>query len=124
MKNKPLITALSLVACVAVCAFCISGFIDMMHQTHTRGVASHFNAAVTQLEKSPPGVERAEKFVQDLKRIDPGYAPEEVKVALKAYIDGLEQGLVELRAGRDPKQFDGKIEVARTRLIQSVKKFE
>lgn len=124
MKNKPFVIALVLIASIALGAFSIHGFIGLVRQTHTRGVESQFGAAVAQLEKSPPGIERAEKFVQTLKRIDPGYAPDEVKQGLKDYISAFEQGLVELRAGRDTKPFDDKIAEARERLLQSVKKYE
>ncbi len=124
MKNKRLISALAIVASLAFSAFCIHGFVGMVRQTHTRGVAHDVGVAVAQLEKSPPGIERAETFLRALKRIDPGFAPDEVKTALKDYINAFEQGLVEMKAGRDTTQDDERIAQARERLIQAIKKYD
>src|SRR5579859_6297656 len=90
-------------------AYSVYGFVGLVRQTHTRALEREFAAAVKQLEKSPPGVERAQKFVSSLKKIDPGYAPPEVKVALRDYITAFQQSLDALKTGRDAAQFDSAI---------------
>ena len=105
-------------------AYCIHGFIDLVRQTHTRALERQFAAAVNRLQKSPPGIERAETFLITLKKIDPGYAPPEVKKALQDYIAAFQQSLDALKAGRDTAQYDPAIAKARERLIASVKKYD
>jgi len=102
--------------------YCIYGFVDLVRQTHTRAVARDFSAAVDELQKSPPGIQRAEVFLKRLKAIDPGYAPAEVKQALHDYISAQEQGLEALKAGRDTKQYDAAVADAKQRLIACVRK--
>ena len=102
----------------------VHGFIGLVRQTHTRALEREFAAAMNQWEKSAPGVERAQTFVNTLKKIDPGYAPAEVKKALQDYIAALQQSLDALKAGRDTAQFDPAIAEARERLIASVKKYD
>src|SRR4051812_11633239 len=91
---------------IAFAAYCIHGFIGLVRQAHTRALEREFAAAVNRLEKSPPGIDRAETFVSTLKKIDPGYAPPEVKKALHDYIAAFQQSLDALRAGRDTSQYD------------------
>jgi hypothetical protein len=123
MKKKS-IQVLILVASLLLGAFSIHGFIGLVRQTHTRALERDFGAAVDKLQKSPPGVERAETFVQTLKAIDPGYAPAEIKQALHDYVAALEQSLAALKAGRDTTQYDPAIAEARERLIACVQKFD
>lgn len=104
--------------------YSVYGFIGLVRQTHTRALEREVAAAAGQLEKSPPGVERAESFVRALKKIDPGYAPPEVKKALQDYIAALQQSLDALKAGRDTAQFDPAIAEARERLIAAVRKYD
>jgi hypothetical protein len=75
-------------------------------------------------EKCPPGVQRVETFVHALQKIEPGYAPVEVKTALHDYTAALEQSLEALKAGRDTAQYDPAIAEARERLLASVKKYD
>jgi hypothetical protein len=124
MKSQTLRIALVLAGAIAFGAFSIHGFIGLVRQTHTRGVEREVSAAVLDLQRSPPGIDRAERFVQSLKRIDPGYAPEEVKRCLKDYIAALEQASAEIRAGRDTLSLDDKIARSRANLIEAVKKYE
>jgi hypothetical protein len=109
--------------CILFSAWTIHGFIDLIHQTHTRGVQEKFSAAVDELQKSPPGIERAEVFLKRLKAIDPGYAPREVKSALHDYISAMEQGMEALKSGRDTAQYDAAVADARQRLITAIKKY-
>jgi hypothetical protein len=101
--------------------YSIYGFVNLGRQAHTRALERELAAANKQLEKSPPGVERAETYVQALKKIRPGWAPDEVKTALNDYIAALQEGLEALKAGRDTTQYDPAIAKARERLIASLK---
>jgi len=97
------------------------GMVGLGRQAHTRALVRELAAANKQLEKSPPGVERAEAYVRSLKKIDPGWAPEEVKTALNDYIAALQAGLDALKAGRDTTQYDPAIAKAKERLVASLK---
>jgi hypothetical protein len=123
LKSKS-VQILVLVASLILGAFSIHGFIDLVRQTHTRALEREFAAAVNKLEKSPPGVERAETFVRNLKAISPGYAPPEVKQALQEYVVALEQSLAALKAGQDTTRYDAAIAKAREKLLASVKKYD
>ena len=109
---------------IVLAVYSIHGFIGLVRQTHTRALEREFAAAVNRLEKSPPGIERAETFVSTLKKIDPGYAPPDVKTALQDYIAAFQQSLDALKAGRDTAQYDPAIAEARERLIASVRKYD
>ena len=109
---------------IVLAVYTIHGFIGLVRQTHTRALQREFGAAVTRLEKSPPGIDRAETFVSTLKKIDPGYAPPEVKKALHDYIAAFQQSLDALKAGQDTAPYDPAIAEARNRLITSVRKYD
>jgi hypothetical protein len=109
---------------IVLAAYCIHGFIGLVRQTHTRALEREFAAAVNQLEKRPPGIQRAENFVSTLKKIDRGYSPPEVKKALQDYIAAFQQSLDALKAGRDTAQYDPAIAEARERLITSVRRYD
>ena len=59
-----------------------------------------------------------------LKAIDPGYAPAEVKQALRDYISATEQGIDALKARQDNRQIDDAMAKARDRLVESLKKWD
>ena len=119
-KRKPVRVAFCIFS-VLFSAYCLYGFIGLIHQTHTRAVEREFSAAVDELQKSPPGIERAEVFLKRLKAIDPGYAPAAVKQALRDYISAMEQELDALKAGQDTKRYDAAVADAKQRLIACVK---
>lgn len=112
------------VASVLFGAYSIYGFVGLVRQTHTRALEREFASAVEQLQKSPPGIQRAETFVQTLRALDPGYAPSEVKTALHDYITASQQSIDALKAGRDTTQYDPAIAEARQRLIEYVRKYD
>ena len=103
--------ALCLFACIGMVACFIGGFVAMARQASVLGLQRDLAAATEKLNRSPPGIERAEAFVEALKRIDPGYAPADVKQAWAEYIAALDRGLVRLRAGTD-SELSG-VEIAR-----------
>lgn len=123
MKRKSYQIAL-IIFSLLLGAYTVCGLMNLVHQRDTREVTHDVNAAVDELQKSPPGVERAEVFVKRLKAIDPGYAPAEVKQALNNYILATEQGLNALKAGQDNRQTDDAMAEARDRLIESLKKWD
>jgi len=123
LKRKPVRIAV-VSASILFSAWCIHGFIDMVRQTHTRAVQREFSAAVDELEKNPPGIERAQAFLKRLKAIDPGYAPAEVKTALRDYISAMEEGTEAIQAGRDTSKYDAAAAEARERLIAGIKKYD
>jgi hypothetical protein len=102
----------------------ILGWVDFVRTTHARGVADDFNAAVKQLQDSPPGTERADVFLKRLKAIDTSYAPAEVKQALTNYISAIEQGLNATKTGQNTDKYDREIAEAKQKLVAAVKKWE
>jgi hypothetical protein len=113
-----------LIFSVAMGVYSFHGFVDLVRQRDTHDIMREFGAAVDELQKSPPGIERAEIFLKRLKAIDPGHAPAEVKQALHDYISAMEQGIDAMKAGQDSSQYDEKIAEARERLITQEKKWE
>jgi hypothetical protein len=93
--------------------FTLSGtillFAVMVQKSDAQAVAREIGTATEQMEKQPVGIKGAELFIQDLKKIDPRYAPVTVKRALKDYIDALEQGLTDFKTGNQTKADDAKI---------------
>jgi hypothetical protein len=120
-KSVQLLVAL---AAIAFSVFCVRDFIGMVRRTHARAVQREFVAAVQRLQDSPPGVERVDNFVRGLKAIDPSYAPEDVKVALRDYTEALDQSLNALKAGRDAAIYDPAIAHAKEKLIESIAKYD
>lgn len=100
------------------------GMRDLVRQTHTRAVEKEFTAAVVEMQKSPPGLERAETFLKKIKSIDPGLSPPEVKDALKDYISTIENGLDAIKAGRSTEHYDKAMADAKQRLVAAFKKWE
>ena len=56
-----------------------------------RDISQQIGSARQAIEKLPPGVGRPEEFVRRLRSINPGRAPQEVKVALTNYVAAMEQ---------------------------------
>lgn len=54
----------------------------------------------------PPGLERAAEFLRQLKSIDSGRVPVEVKRALYEYIPAMEQSFEALKDRQDPSPFE------------------
>jgi hypothetical protein len=79
--------------------------------------------AQQKLEKSPPGVARAEAFVQNLRNIDTSDTPSDLKDAFDAYIDSLESALSEYRAGGSLPASDSDISQAKQQLKAAVLKY-
>ena len=102
----------------------ILGWIDFIRQSNTRDVAQKWGAAVRELQQTPPGSERVEKFLARLKAIDPGYAPPELRQAMSDYISALSKSLEAMKAGSDTAEFDQQIDDAKQRMITVVRKYE
>lgn len=122
MKTKPGQIGF-IIFCLISSAFAVKSLAELVRQRDTRDISDEFAAAVEQLQKSPPGIERGEVFLRRLHAIDPGYAPTEVKDALRDYISAAKQGLDALKAGRDSKQVDDAMGKAGERLVASIKKW-
>lgn len=81
-------------------------------------------AAVEQVYQQPASIERTTAFVQKLKGIDFEAAPEDVKVALKDYIEEVERGVETWKSQNDPTVFRQEIEQAAQRLKASLKHYQ
>jgi hypothetical protein len=101
MKNKNVQVLILTILGGAVCVWVLT---TLVRQRDTRSISAQLSAAVAQIKKGPQGVDGVEAFVAALKRIDPGNAPEEVKLALRDYILASEQNLQEWRSGHPTAQ--------------------
>ena len=104
--------------------FVVFGFIHQVRQTHARDVDRAWRAALDASEKVPPGIGRAEDLLARLKRIDPGYAPDELKRAMADYIVALETDIDAFKAGRDIAPYDQALAQAQQKLAEASKKYE
>ena len=118
------VQVLLVVFAIGLAAFCIYDFVGMVRLTRTKAVQRDFVTALQRMQSSPPGVERVDDFVRDLKAIKTDYAPEDVKSALRDYTDALEQSLNALKSGRDTSIYDPVIAHAKDKLIESVAKHD
>jgi hypothetical protein len=104
--------------------FLIRGQIYMVRQSNAWDVQQKMTAALRESEKTPPGLERAEKYVARLKAIQVQYAPDDLKQALTDYASALELSIDAAKAGRDTTPFDHRMEDAKRRMIAIQKRYE
>jgi hypothetical protein len=122
MNRKWLRSGLLLVLIIIGCAYTVWLLASLVRWRDTRDISSQLNAAVAQTKKGPQGVEGAEAYVAALKRIDPGHAPKEVKIALRDYITASEQNLQEWRSGHPTAQVDDNMARAQEKLLRTIEK--
>jgi len=67
-------------------------------------------------------MERAEDMLSRLKRIDLGYASDDLKRAIHDYIVAFQQSLDALKAGQDNSAPDKAMEEAKLRMVVAIKK--
>ena len=65
------------IASVIALPFLIRGWIYDVRQSNAWDLRNKMYTALREAEKSPPGLERAEKYLARLKAIDNPYAPDE-----------------------------------------------
>ncbi len=106
---------------LAILVYCVHGFVGWTRQARLRALNKEFVAAADEMDKTPPGIHRAEVFLQRLKAIDTTGSPPAVKQALNDYISALQHGLDALKAGQDYQQYDAAIAAAQKALFRSVK---
>jgi len=119
MKNKNVLVLIMTVLGGVVCVWQLT---TLVRERDMRGIHSQLSAAVAKTKSGPQGVEGAEAFVAALRRIDPGHAPEDVKLALRDYILASEQNLQEWRSGHPTAQVDDDMARAQEKLVRSLKK--
>jgi 4-amino-4-deoxy-L-arabinose transferase-like glycosyltransferase len=104
--------------------FLIRGWIYTARQSNTWDVEQKMNAALQELQKGPPGLARAEKYLARLKAINTGYAPDDLKQALADYASALEQSIEAMKADHDTTPFDHRMNDAKQRMIAIEKRYE
>jgi hypothetical protein len=67
---------------------------------------------------------RAEDMLSRFKRIDLGYAPDDLKQAIHDYIAAFQQSLDAAKAGQDTSLPDKAMEEARLRMVSAIKKYD
>ncbi|HEV2435160.1 MAG TPA: hypothetical protein VG077_04110 [Verrucomicrobiae bacterium] len=93
-------------------------------QAAVRQVKHQYNAAVEQLNQSPPGIGRAEEFIQQLKAINIDHAPAEIQRDLQEYADTLNQALQTLKKSGNTTAYDKTIARERDKLAADFKKYD
>jgi hypothetical protein len=109
---------------VVMLPFSIWLWIGFIHRTHARAVAREWGAAIEQSERLPAGMGRAEDMLSRFKRIDLGYAPNDLKQAIHDYIAAFQQSLDAAKAGKDTSASDKAMEEARLRMVSTIKKYD
>ncbi len=116
------LVALTVVAMVVTTAYSIFSFIEMGHHTHTRAINDEVATAVTKAETFPPGIERLETLAGQIRKIAPGWAPDEVKDALAQYNAALQAEMDAFKAGKDIQLYEDAQERAYQQLATAIKK--
>ena len=104
--------------------FLIRGEIYNVRQSNAWDLRNKMYTALREAEKSPPGLERAGKYLARLKAIDNPYAPDDLKQALADYIAALNQIVQAGKAGGDTTPFDQQMEAARLRIAALEKRYD
>ena len=104
--------------------FLIRGWIYNVRQSNAWDLRNKMYTALREAEKSPPGLERAEKYLVRLKAIDNPYAPDDLKQALADYVAALNQIVQAEKAGGDTTPFDQQMEAARQRIAAIEKRYD
>jgi hypothetical protein len=104
--------------------FLIRGWIYSVRQSNTWDVEQKMNAALREAQKSPPGLERAEKYLARLKAIHVEYAPDDLKQAVADYASALEQSIQAAKNSSDTTPFDQRMDEAKQRMIAIEKRYE
>ena len=122
LKRKP-VMVLAAIASVCFSVYCIVDFASIARNSHTQGLLHDMNAIMSDVEKLPPGIPRAEEMLRRTEALDPGLAPAEVKQALRDYTAALKGGLQAMKAGRETKQYDAAMADAKQRLADCFRKY-
>jgi hypothetical protein len=122
-RKKSVQVPLAIISLVAL-PFLIRGWIYPVRQSNTWDVEQKMQAALQEAQKSPPGLERAEKYLARLKAIKVDYAPDDLKQALADYASALEHSIEAAKVGRDTTSFDPQMEEAKRKMIAIEKRYE
>ena len=104
--------------------FVVQSYSGAVEQNATRAVAAQFGFAMSELQKTPPGVGRVETFLVRLRAIDTTRAALEVREGLRDYIAALEPSLEGARHGQSVAPYDRAINRAKQRLVDAVRESE
>jgi hypothetical protein len=119
MSKKQRLILISVVLVVSVWF----GFRGIFQQQHARQVIKECNAAADALEKSPPGFERADAFVQRLRAIDTSATPADLAKAIHDYADAMDRAIEAVKNGKESKQLNDEMAAARERFVTVMKNY-
>ena len=122
-RKKSVQIPLAIISLVAL-PFLIRGWIYSVRQSNTWDIERKMHTALEELQKSPPGFERAEKYLARLKAIQNPYAPDDLKQALADYISAIERSIEAGKAGRDTTPFDQQMDEAKQRMFTIEKRYD
>jgi hypothetical protein len=104
--------------------YSIYSFTYLPRQAAVRQVKRQYDAAIEQLHQSPPGIARAEEFVQKLKAIKIDDAPPKIQQDLQEYADTLDQALQTLKKSGNTTAYDKTIAKERDKLAADFQKYD
>jgi hypothetical protein len=119
VKRTPFLILLSV---VFICSTYY--FIFLSPQARVHRVGRDYLAAIQQLNQSPPGIQRAQTFIQRVRAISAEPAPPEIQQDLRDYADALDRALQDYRNVSDTKADDQKTDDIKAKLVADIKKYE
>jgi hypothetical protein len=123
VRRKSVQIPMAILSVVAL-PFLIRGWIYTVRQSNAWDVEQKMSAALRELQSSPPGLDRAEKYLARLKAINTGYAPDDLKQALADYASAIQQSIEAAKAGHDTTPFDKRMDEAKQRMIAIEKQYD
>jgi hypothetical protein len=119
MSKKQRLILISAVVVVSI----LFGVRGILQQQHARRVIKECAAAGETLEKSPPGFERADTFIQRLRAIDTSAAPADLARAIHDYADAMERAIGAVKNGKESKQLDDEMAATKERFVAVMKNY-
>lgn len=108
---------------VVVALSILFGVRGILQQQHARRFIRECAAAEETLEKSPPGFERADAFIQRLRAVDTNGVPADLVKAIHDYADAMDRAMEAVKNGKESKQLDDEMAATKERFLVVMKNY-
>ncbi len=122
-ENRRHLAILTLIISVSLLLCFGENPLNGVYKLHAHRIANDVYSAVDTLQKSPPGIARANDFVRRLKAIDTSCAPDELKKALHDYIAATERILKLSESTSALAATNTSMEVEKLKLVTTLRKW-
>jgi len=112
---------IALVLCLTALALAVFGYVDHTRQQRTRDVFAAIKMATEHKKENGETWYAYHVYANELRAIDTGSTPVELKRALAEYVQGLDDGLALMRDGRDTTPASVRIRRAYKELMRMAK---